>query len=48
MCLALWLLYVHLKAFLCKCDVMTNLSKAIRDGKYFAPPHASAWQRSPH
>ena len=23
-------------------------NKAIRDGKYLAPPHASAWQRSPH
>ena len=23
-------------------------TKAIRDGKYLAPPHASAWQRSPH
>ena len=22
-------------------------NKAIRDGKYLAPPHASAWQRSP-
>ena len=21
-------------------------NKAIRDGKYLAPPHASAWQRS--
>ena len=25
-----------------------KLKKAIRDGKYLAPPHASAWQRSPH
>ena len=25
-----------------------NVNKAIRDGKYLAPPHASAWQRSPH
>ena len=25
-----------------------NDNKAIRDGKYLAPPHASAWQRSPH
>ena len=24
------------------------LNKAIRYGKYLAPPHASAWQRSPH
>ena len=24
------------------------INKAIRDGKYLAPPHASAWQRSPH
>ena len=23
-------------------------NKAIRDGKYLAPSHASAWQRSPH
>ena len=23
-------------------------NKAIRDGKYLAPPHASAWQHSPH
>ena len=23
-------------------------NKAIRDGKYLAPPHASAWQRSSH
>ena len=22
-------------------------NKAIRDGKYLAPPHASAWQNSP-
>ena len=28
---------------------MTNIdNKAIRDGKYLAPPHASAWQRSLH
>ena len=26
----------------------TCQNKAIRDGKYLAPPHASAWQRSPH
>ena len=26
----------------------TCFNKAIRDGKYLAPPHASAWQRSPH
>ena len=25
-----------------------NYNKAIRDGKYLAPPHASAWQHSPH
>ena len=25
-----------------------NINKAIRDGKYLALPHASAWQRSPH
>ena len=25
-----------------------NCNKAIIDGKYLAPPHASAWQRSPH
>ena len=24
-----------------------NINKAIRDGKYLALPHASAWQRSP-
>ena len=24
------------------------MNKAIRDGKYLAPPDASAWQRSPH
>ena len=24
-----------------------NSNKAIRDGKYLAPPHVSAWQRSP-
>ena len=24
------------------------MNKAIRDGKYLAPPHASAWQHSPH
>ena len=23
-------------------------NKAIRDGKYLAPAHANAWQRSPH
>ena len=23
-------------------------NKAIRDGKYLALPHSSAWQRSPH
>ena len=28
--------------------VQNNLNKAIRDGKYLAPPHASAWQHSPH
>ena len=28
--------------------VWSILNKAIRDGKYLAPPHASAWQRSPH
>ena len=27
---------------------ITMINKAIRDGKYLAPPHASAWQRSPH
>ena len=31
--------------------ISTNMyymyNKAIRDGKYLAPPHASAWQRSP-
>ena len=27
---------------------MTYMNKAIRDGKYLAPPHTSAWQRSPH
>ena len=26
----------------------TCQNKAIRDGKYLAPPHASAWQRLPH
>ena len=26
----------------------TYINKAIRDVKYLAPPHASAWQRSPH
>ena len=30
------------------CDNNYNGNKAIRDGKYLAPPHASAWQRSPH
>ena len=25
-----------------------KVNKAFRDGKYLAPPHASAWQRSPH
>ena len=29
-------------------SVITYSNKAIRDGKYLAPPHASAWQRSPH
>ena len=28
--------------------VITVNNKAIRDGKYLAPPHASAWQSSPH
>ena len=29
-------------------EVNYNINnKAIRDGKYPAPPHASAWQRSP-
>ena len=27
---------------------LQRANKAIRDGKYLAPPHASAWQRSPH
>ena len=31
----------------CKLVVLTCKNKAIRDGKYLAPPHASAWQRSP-
>ena len=31
-----------------KFEVNHVLNKAIRDGKYLAPPHASAWQRSPH
>ena len=26
----------------------TTYNKAIRDGKYLALPHSSAWQRSPH
>ena len=33
------------------CVVVTNITvhnKAIRDGKYLAPPHASAWKRSLH
>ena len=25
-----------------------NDNKAIRDGKYLAPPHASVWQSLPH
>ena len=29
-------------------SVYIIINKAIRDGKYLAPPHASAWQRSPH
>ena len=29
-------------------SILCKRNKAIRDGKYFAPPHASAWQRSPH
>ena len=24
-------------------NIMTIVNKAIRDGKYLAPPHASAW-----
>ena len=28
--------------------INTSINKAIRDGKYLTPPHASAWQRSPH
>ena len=27
--------------------VSKNTNKAIRDGKYLAMPHSSAWQRSP-
>ena len=34
----------HIQLIPCK----TCANKAIRDGKYLAPPHASAWQRSPH
>ena len=29
-------------------DLENIINKAIRDGKYLAPTHASAWQRSPH
>ena len=35
----------------CLCNVHiigSYINKAIRDGKYLAPPHVSAWQRSPH
>ena len=31
-----------------KMTLQNKINKAIRDGKYLAPPHASAWQRSPH
>ena len=32
-----------------KCQaVVYKYNKAIRDGKYLAPPHVSDWQRSPH
>ena len=31
-----------------KLSLITFINKAIRDGKYLAPPHASAWQRSPN
>ena len=35
--------------FLLSQHVQYNIiNKAIRDGKYLAPPYASAWQRSPH
>ena len=34
----------------CKCEggCTNNDNKAIRDGKYLALPHSSAWRRSPH
>ena len=43
-----WLyIYIFLRD---KCDTLFTheYNKAIRDGKYLAPPHASVWQRLPH
>ena len=43
--------FLHIQAvssWLLSESCKTNNNKAIRDGKYLAPPHASAWQRSPH